>query len=107
MAAYRRIYDSRHLQADCQEPGSAPETTVGNRVWANCTFYVFNNYALRPLNIQAAVGHRVDEAYTLRMRTKEIVWSTQLSLSLSLSLSVTSAVSCRNESSGSVADEKH
>ena len=23
--AYRRIYDSRHLQADCQEPGSAPE----------------------------------------------------------------------------------
>ena len=25
MAAYRRIYDSRHLQSDCQEPGSAPE----------------------------------------------------------------------------------
>ena len=25
MAAYRRLYDSRHLQADCQEPGSAPE----------------------------------------------------------------------------------
>ena len=25
MAAYRRIYDSGHLQADCQEPGSAPE----------------------------------------------------------------------------------
>jgi len=25
MAAYRRIYDSHHLQADCQEPGSAPE----------------------------------------------------------------------------------
>ena len=23
---YRRVYDSRHLQADCQEPGSAPET---------------------------------------------------------------------------------
>ena len=21
MAAYRRFYDSRHLQADCQEPG--------------------------------------------------------------------------------------
>ena len=26
MAVYRRVYDSRHLQADCQEPGSAPET---------------------------------------------------------------------------------
>ena len=25
MAAYRQVYDSRHLQADCQEPGSAPE----------------------------------------------------------------------------------
>ena len=25
MAAYRRVYDSRHLQADCQEPGSAPD----------------------------------------------------------------------------------
>jgi len=23
MAAYRRVYDSRHLQAECQEPGSA------------------------------------------------------------------------------------
>jgi len=25
MAAYRRVYDSPQLQADCQEPGSAPE----------------------------------------------------------------------------------
>jgi len=25
MAAYRRVYDSRFLQADCQELGSAPE----------------------------------------------------------------------------------
>jgi len=25
MAAYRRVYDSRHLQADRQELGSAPE----------------------------------------------------------------------------------
>jgi len=27
-AAYRRVYDSCHPQADCQEPGSAPEPTV-------------------------------------------------------------------------------
>ena len=32
MAAYRRVYDSRHLQADCQEPGT--EHTLGIRVWA-------------------------------------------------------------------------
>jgi len=25
MAAYRPVYDSRYLQADCQKPGSAPE----------------------------------------------------------------------------------
>ena len=25
MAAYRWVYDSRHLEADCQEPGSALE----------------------------------------------------------------------------------
>jgi len=25
MAVYRRVYDSRHLQVDCQEPGSVPE----------------------------------------------------------------------------------
>jgi len=35
MAAYRRVYDSCHLQADRQEPESAPEPyTLSNRVWA-------------------------------------------------------------------------
>jgi len=34
VAVYRRVYDSRHLQADCQEPGSAP----GSQVWATFTF---------------------------------------------------------------------
>jgi len=35
MAAYRRVYDTRHLHADRQEPGSAAEPyTLGNRVWA-------------------------------------------------------------------------
>jgi len=29
MAAYRRVYDSRHLHADCQEPESAPEPYAG------------------------------------------------------------------------------
>ena len=38
MAAYRRVYYSRHLQANCQEPGSASNPTLGNRVWA--TFLV-------------------------------------------------------------------
>ena len=39
---YRRVYDSRHLQADYQEPGSAPEPyTLGNRVWATFTFFKY------------------------------------------------------------------
>jgi len=33
-AAYRRVYDSRHLHVGCQEPGSAPEPYLGNRVRA-------------------------------------------------------------------------
>jgi len=37
MAAYRRVYDSRHLQADCQELGSAPEGTLR----ATFTFLVY------------------------------------------------------------------
>jgi len=42
MAAYLRVYDSHHLQADCQEPGSAAEPyTLGNRVWATFTFTFF------------------------------------------------------------------
>jgi len=34
MAAYRRVYDSRHLQADCQENrDQLRNPTLGNRVW--------------------------------------------------------------------------
>jgi len=36
MAAYRRVYDSCHLQADCQELGSALEPYVR----ATFTFYL-------------------------------------------------------------------
>jgi len=36
MAAYRRVYDSRHLQADWQEPESAPMAVIEYRL----PFYV-------------------------------------------------------------------
>jgi len=39
MAAYRRVYDSHHLQADCKEPGSTPEPYLGNRLWATQYLY--------------------------------------------------------------------
>ena len=52
MATYRRIYDSRHLQADCQEPGSAPEHyTLGNRVSATFTFYFTSVHTYRECRV--------------------------------------------------------
>ena len=41
MAAYCRIYDSRHLQADCQAPGSAPEPYA--RQSSTGCFYLFRS----------------------------------------------------------------
>ena len=38
MAAYRRVYDSRHLQADCQEPDQLRKPMLCSRVWATVTF---------------------------------------------------------------------
>ena len=39
MAAYRRVYDLRHLQADCQELDWLRQPTLGNRVRATYTFF--------------------------------------------------------------------
>ena len=39
MAAYRRVYDSRHLHADCQEPYQLRNPTLGNRVWGTFIFF--------------------------------------------------------------------
>ena len=41
MAAYRRVYDSRHLQADCKHRDQLRKPTLSNRVWA--TFIFFNH----------------------------------------------------------------
>jgi len=40
MVAYRRVYDSCHLQADCQELGLAPEPYA--RQWRMGYFYLFS-----------------------------------------------------------------
>jgi len=41
MAAYRRVYDSRHQQADCQEPGSAPEPYARQSSMGYLYFFFF------------------------------------------------------------------
>ena len=43
MAAYRRVYDSHHLQADCQELGSAPEP-YARLSSMGCLFYTPVNF---------------------------------------------------------------
>jgi len=45
MATYHRVYDSRHLQADCQEPGSAPEPYA--RQSSMGYLYLFHNSDIR------------------------------------------------------------
>ena len=39
MSAYRRVYDSRHLQADCQESESA-HARYSSSLWATFTFFL-------------------------------------------------------------------
>jgi len=43
MAAYRRVYDSRHPQADCQEPGSAPEPCARQSSTGCLYFFYFTS----------------------------------------------------------------
>jgi len=50
MAAYRRVYDSRHLQADCQEPVSAPEP------YAQLTFWYIDHKSRKAEN-KLVVGY--------------------------------------------------
>ena len=40
MAAYRQVYDTCHLQADCQEPRSTPDPMLGYRVGATIAFFL-------------------------------------------------------------------
>ena len=39
-----RVYDSRHLQADCQNWDQLQNPTLSNRVWATFTFLVYILY---------------------------------------------------------------
>ena len=71
MAAYRWVYDSRHLQADCQEPGSAPDPTLCNRVWATFTFYPGGHVAEDAAAECTASGH---ESTSVRFPCRLAMW---------------------------------
>jgi len=67
MAAYRRVYDSRHLQADCQEPGLARkpyarQSSLSSLYFLNVVYYkndstkvTQNNILLTPCTVCYAV----------------------------------------------------
>jgi len=66
MAAYRRVYDSRHLQADCQEPGSSPEPYARYyRVWATFTFYHLRVTAVVVVLLFDIMGHSAMMSFIL------------------------------------------
>ena len=45
MAAYRRVYDSLHVQATAKNRDQLRNPLLGNRVWATFTFYLFDRQA--------------------------------------------------------------
>jgi len=53
MAAYRPVHDSRHPQADCQEPGSALEPYA--RQSSMGYFYVFEKLAGKIVKVCCAM----------------------------------------------------
>jgi len=65
MAAYRRVYDSRHLQADCQERDQLQNPTLGNRVWAIFTFFTgqVRYWSLTSLNITQMISDNQRRVY--------------------------------------------
>ena len=59
MAAYRRVYDSRHLQADCQEPGLAPEPYARQSSMGH--LYLFTDHqVLKHLHYKASTEKSMD-----------------------------------------------
>ena len=70
MAAYRLVYDSCHLQADYQGPGSAQlrNPTLGNRAWATFTF--FTSCAIL-LGIQSAPLYQKTKTLTISHKAAE------------------------------------
>ena len=52
MAAYRRVYDSRHLQADCHRCDQLRNPTLGNRVRATFTFLTQQYAHLHQYNLE-------------------------------------------------------
>ena len=63
MAASRRVYDSRHLQADCKIRDQLRNRKLGYRVWATFTFY----YGRRVIRVTASSLLKCHNSYAFVM----------------------------------------
>jgi len=79
MAAYRLVYDSRHLQADGREPGSAPEphTRQSSIVWVQFQQTIGRDDFARSLHVsQGLRSFKREQAVSemFKNRTKRASW---------------------------------
>jgi len=74
MASYRRVYDSHHLQADCQEPaGSAPEPYTLALVWCAVQtqtniYEIVIEMNIRQLNVERRTNEMEVELCRIQVR---------------------------------------
>ena len=65
MAAYRRVYDSRHLQLTAKNRDQLRNPTLGNRVWATFTLFT-QEWTLSLTDWPASsIGRRPSQALSL------------------------------------------
>jgi len=72
MAAYRRVYNSHHLQADCQEPGSAPEPYVWSLSMGYLYFFTLAGWSSRALTL--LVGHHERASSLQKLSDGVLTW---------------------------------
>jgi len=65
MAAYRRVYDSRHLQTDCQDRGQLRNHTLGNRVRASCAISLGESGLLVNESVRYCAGQLTESRVVL------------------------------------------
>jgi len=88
MAAYRRVYDSRHLQADCQEPGSAKFGTLRSAIEYGLPFY--HTYA--KTKVKGQLVQKIEWAPPSHGRTRPIALPFPLTRSVNTAVFLTPPV---------------
>jgi len=77
VVAYRRVYDSRHLQADCQEVGSARQSSMGYLFYATLSgnsLDVAWSVCMCVSGLSAAHGSEADRALQNGQSDRDAFW---------------------------------